>query len=312
PEPTVGSAGGRLVPRDEPSPEPTGSRGEGELVRARRAYRVLGHGPRQGFPFRPQIQLIVVVGVEGVPRVAGQMDPGGGVPVVHVHDHPHGRDRGDVVPLRGLPPGRVDDARTARTLHRATVEQPFHRADPRGAERLVGGGEGVQVAPAPVGGCVTEQFGEFLGGLVHGGGEDLVASTDLLTFPPWRIGVLQQLGDQVHAAGTAVHGDLPQLVEEQRQQVSPGRVVKGRARGIGFVEVVPVGQFALGLGGGSVDVHVQQVGGDVDGGAVLGVHQDAFHVLHGDRSLGDGLGQQVVDPLTSVAVVPVGGEEVFV
>src|SRR5699024_11563173 len=183
-----------------------------------------------------------VVGVEAVPRVAGQTDPGGGVPVVHVHDHPHGRDRGDVVSLRGLPTGRVDDARTARTLHRATVEQPFHRADPRGTERLVGGGEGVQVAPAPVGGCVTEQSGEFLDGLVHGGGEDLVSLTDLLPFPPWRIGVLQQLGDQVHAAGYVVYGDLTQLDEVQREQVCPGRVQKGRTCGVAFVEVVPLGQ----------------------------------------------------------------------
>src|SRR5690606_5378390 len=133
----------------------------------------------------------------------------------------------------------------------------------------------------------------------------------------------QQTGHHLKPAATPARGVVGgQLVEGQGQQVPPDRVEvrrrggAGRLRGArltsGRLLVVPgaeqvqrrllvLTQRSLRGGQQRRDQHLRQ--------RVVIVEQHPFHIGHTDRSGGDGLREQVMDPVAAVAEPPVGGQQ---
>src|SRR5690606_163246 len=100
--------------------------------------------------------------------------------------------------------------------------------------------------------------------------------------------------------------------EDQRQQVAVGGVVERRGSRVSVLLEVPAGEQLLGLRGSPLHVHFYQVGDEGPRPAVLVVQLDVHHVLDGQAAVCDRSFQQRGDPLGTVAVVPVHGEQVRV
>ena len=107
-----------------------------------------GERPVEGLAGGPRVDLVVVVRVPRMARLAGLVHPRRAVERGQVHDHPHARARGHVEGSGGrVVRVRVDDRRAAGQLDRSAVQQGMQqlrsgRSRPAAARRATAGAAG--------------------------------------------------------------------------------------------------------------------------------------------------------------------------